>query len=104
MIRAIEQNCARLYEWSVAALHSGVEQTADVVCLQEPPIDRQRFNMRHTAYDRRTKKTVSTTVRNASDLAVDEWMDLSKGGYHDVVVTDVRRRGEKVTTLLNIYD
>jgi len=34
MIRVIQHNCARSYEWTIAALETGVERRADVVCLQ----------------------------------------------------------------------
>jgi hypothetical protein len=31
-------------------------------------------------------------------------MDMRKGANDDVIVTDVRTRGEKVTRIVNIYD
>jgi hypothetical protein len=34
MIRVIQHNCARSYEWTIAALETVVERRADVVCLQ----------------------------------------------------------------------
>jgi hypothetical protein len=37
-------------------------------------------------------------------LALHERTDLKKCGNDDVIVTDVRRRGEKVTRIFNIYD
>jgi len=37
MISVIQHNCARSYEWTIAALETGVKRRADVVCLQEPP-------------------------------------------------------------------
>lgn len=35
---------------------------------------------------------------------VDERIDLSRGANNDVTATDVRRRGEKITRIVNIYD
>jgi hypothetical protein len=35
---------------------------------------------------------------------VDERTDLSRGANDDVIATDVRRRGEKITRIVNIYD
>jgi len=43
-------------------------------------------------------------VRNGSGLATDERTDLSRGTNDDVIVTDVKRRGEKTTMVINIYD
>jgi hypothetical protein len=37
-------------------------------------------------------------------LATDERTDLSRGANDDVIVTDVKRRGEKMTRVINIYD
>jgi len=104
MIEAVQHHCARLYTWTIAALETGVERRAEVVCLQEPPRERKGFEIRHTAYEIRKRKRVWTAVRKESSLAVDERTDLSKGGNDDVKVTDVRRRGEKVTRIVNIYD
>jgi hypothetical protein len=72
--------------------------------LQEPPRERKEFEITHTAHEIRKRKRVWTAVRKGSSLAVDERTDLSKGGNDDVIVTDVRRRGEKVTRIVNIYD
>jgi endonuclease/exonuclease/phosphatase family metal-dependent hydrolase len=104
MIRAIQHNCARSYEGTIAALETGVERRVDVVCLQEPPRERKGFEIMHKADERRKRKRVWMAVRKGSGLAVDERTDLSKGGNDDVIVTDVRRRGEKVTRIVNIYD
>ena len=43
-------------------------------------------------------------VHKGSSLAVDEQTDLSKGANHNVIVTDVRRTGEKVTSFINVKD
>jgi len=37
MNRVIQHDCARLYEWTIAALEMGVEHRADIACSQEPP-------------------------------------------------------------------
>jgi hypothetical protein len=47
---------------------------------------------------------VWTVIRKGSNLAVDEPTDLSRGAHDDVIVTDVRRRGEKITWIVNVYD
>jgi len=104
MIRAIQHNCARSYEWTIAALEVGVERRGDVVCLQEPPSERQGFEIRHTAYGMRKRKRVWMAVRKGTGFAVDERLDLSEGDNDDVIVTGVRRRGEKVPIIVNIHD
>ena len=43
-------------------------------------------------------------IQKGSGLVVDEWTDLSRGANDDVIVTDIRRRGEKITRIVNIYD
>jgi hypothetical protein len=50
------------------------------------------------------KKTVWTAIRKGSGLVVDEQTDLSRGANDDVIATDVRRRGEMITGIVNIYD
>jgi hypothetical protein len=37
-----------------------------------------------------------------SGLVVDKWADLSRGANDDVMVIDVRRRGRKITRIVNI--
>jgi hypothetical protein len=37
-------------------------------------------------------------------LEVDEWTDLSRGANEDDIATDVRRRGESITRIVNVYD
>jgi hypothetical protein len=103
MIRVIQHNCARSYEWTIAALETGFERRADVVCLQEPPRDRGEIGISHSAYDIRKRKRVWTGIRKGSGLVVDERTDLSRGTNDDVVATDVKRRGEKITRIVNIY-
>ena len=102
MIKAIQHNCARSYEWTIAARETGVEHRADVVCLEEPPRERGGIGISHSAYEIRKRKRVWTAIRKGSGLVVDEWTDLSRGANNDVIVTDVRRRGEKITRIVSI--
>jgi len=104
MIRVIQHNCARSYEWTIAALETGVERRADVVCLQEPPRERGGIGISHSAYEVRKRKRVWTAIRRGSGLVVDERTDLSRGANEDVIATDVRRRGERITRIVNVYD
>jgi len=39
-----------------------------------------------------------------SGLEVGERMDFSRGANDNVIVTDVRTRGEKITRIVNVYD
>jgi len=43
-------------------------------------------------------------VRKGSGLATDEWTALSRGANDDVIVTDVKRRGEKMARIINTSD
>jgi hypothetical protein len=103
MIRVIQHNCARSYEWTTAALETGVERSADVVCLQQPLRERGEIGISHSAYDIRERKRVWTAIRKGSGLVVDETTDLRRAANDDVITTDVGRRGEKITTIVNIY-
>ena len=85
-------------------LGTGVERRADVVCLQEPPRDRGEIGISHSAYEIRKRKRVRTVIRKGSGLVVDERTDLSRGANDDVIATDVRKRGEKIMRIVNIYD
>jgi len=104
MIKAIQHNCARSYEWTIAALEMGVEWKADIVCLQEPPSERGGVGISHSAYEIRKRKRVWTAIRKGSGLVVDEHTDLNRVANNDVIVTDVRRRGQKITRIVNVYD
>jgi len=47
---------------------------------------------------------VSTAIHNGSGLVVEEGSDTSSRANEDVIVTDVRRRGEYKTRIINIHD
>jgi len=47
---------------------------------------------------------VWTAQRKESGLVVDEWIDLCRGANDHVIVTDIRRREEKITSIDNDYD
>jgi len=104
MIRVIQHYCARSYEWTIAALETGVERRADVVWLKEPPREKGGIGIRHSAYEISKRKRDWTAIRRGSSLLVDERTDLSRGANDDVIATDVRRRGETITRIVNVYD
>jgi hypothetical protein len=104
MIRVIQHTWARSYKWTIAALETGVEHMPDVVCLQEPPREIGDIGIRHSAYEIRKRRRVWTAILKGSGLVVEERTDLSRGANNDVIATDIRRRGEKVTRIVNIYD
>jgi len=74
------------------------------VCLQEPLRERGEIGISHSAYEIRKRKRVWMAIRKGSGLVVDEQTDLSRGANDDVIATDVRRRGEKIMRIVNIYD
>jgi len=92
------------YEWTIAALETVVKRKADVVYLQEPARERGGVGISHSAYEIRKRKRVWTAIQNGSGPVVDERMDLTRGDNDDVIVTDVRRRGVKITRIVNIHD
>ena len=104
MISVIQHNCARTYEWTIAALEMGVESRADVACLEESTRETGEIGISHSAYEIRKRKRVWMAIPKGSGLVVDEWTDLSRGANDDGIATDVQRRGEKITRIVNIYD
>jgi len=104
MIRVIQHNCAKSYEWTIVALETGVERRADLVCFQEPLRGRGGNGISHLAYEIRKRKRVWMAIRRGSGLVVGEWTDLSRGANEDVITTDIRRRGERIMRIVNVYD
>jgi hypothetical protein len=43
-------------------------------------------------------------IRKGSGLVVDEWKDIRRGANNKVIVTEDRRRGEKITEIVNVYN
>jgi len=72
--------------------------------LQEPPRQKGGVGISHLAYEIRKRKRVWTAIGEGRGLVVDERKDSSRGANDDVIVTDVRRSGEKITRIVNIYD
>ena len=104
MIGVIHHNCTRSYKWTIAALETGVECRVDVVCLEESPRDRGEIGISHSAYEMRKRNRLWTTIQEGSGLVVDERTDVRRGANDDVNAADVRRRGEKIRRIVNVYD
>jgi hypothetical protein len=104
MIRVIQHNYARSYDWRIAALQMGVERRADVMRFQQPTSEGGGIGISHSAYERRQRKTLWTAIRRGSGLVVVEWTDFSRGAKKDLIATDVRRKGEKFTWIANVED
>jgi hypothetical protein len=104
MHSVIQHNCARSFKWTIAVLESGVECSADEVCLQEPPRAKGGIGISHSAYEIRKRKRVWTAIRGGSCLVVHERTDICRGANDVVIATDVRRRWETITRIVNIYD
>jgi hypothetical protein len=100
----ILHNCARSYEWTIAALEMGVERRADVECSYEPPRETEGIGTSHSAYLIRKWESVWTARRRGSGLVVDQRMYVNRGVNEDVIATDVRRRGERITMIVNVND
>jgi len=86
----------------MAALETGVERKADVVSLQQPPSEKEGVGICHPAYDIRIKKRFCTAVRRRSGFATNKWTDFSKNTLSDLIVVDIKRRGDNMTRIVNI--
>jgi exonuclease III len=104
MFSVIQLNCAMSYEWTIAALETGVERRADVVCLQEPLTEKGGIRISHSATEIRKRKRIWTAIRRRSGVVVDQRTDLSRGGNNGVIATDVRMRVETITRIVNFYN
>jgi hypothetical protein len=85
-------------------LGMGVKCKADVVCSQEPQRERGDVGISHLADEIRQSKRVWTAIGKGTGLVVDERTDVSRGANDDIIVTDLRSKGEKITRIVNIYD
>lgn len=104
MFTMIQHNCARSYGWTMALLEMGVEQEADVVCLQEPTRERAGIGINHWADDIRTRKREWSVVPKGSSLTMTQRTDLSKNAGDNVIDVDINMMGEKMIRIINIYD
>jgi hypothetical protein len=52
----------------------------------------------------RKRIRVLTTIQRGSSLVVDERTDFSRSANEDVIATDVRRTGESIMRIINVYD
>jgi len=103
-MRVIQHRCARLYEWTIAALAKAVDCRTDVVCLQEPLRDRGGVGINHTAYEIRKRNRVWMAIRKGSGLLVEQRTGSNWGANDNVIVTDVSRSGENIPRIVNIDD
>jgi len=76
----------------------------DVLGLQEPLSERGEIRISHSAYEIGKRTRVSTAIWKGSSLVAGERTGLSRGAHDDVLATDVGRRGEKITWIVNIQD
>ena len=71
MIRAIQHNRTRSYEWTMEALETGVDRTPDLVHLPKLPGENERFGISHPAYGMRKQMTdwiiLSMEISHAMD-------------------------------------
>ena len=80
----------------------GVERKADVVRLQEPPRERRGIGISHSVYEIRKRNRVWAAIRRGSGLVVDERTYLSRVANKDVIATDIRRRVERITRIVDV--
>lgn len=72
--------------------------------MQEPPRERKAVGIIYSAYTIGKGERVWMTIQKWSGLVVDEQTELNRGANHDVIVTDIRRRGDKITRIVIIYN
>jgi hypothetical protein len=58
----------------------------------------------HPGYNIRKRKSLWAAVRKGSGFATNERTNLSKNALGDIIVFDIKRRGDKMTRIVNIYD
>jgi len=86
MIRVIQLNCARSYQWTIVALETAVKRRADRVCVLDPPREKGGIGISHGPSKITTRKRVWTARWKGSGLVVDERTDYSRGANDDVLL------------------
>jgi len=81
-----------------------VDRKADLGLLQELLWAEGRIGISHPVYEIRKRKRVWTAVCKGSGLATDERTDLGGGANNNFMMTDVNRRGERMTRIINVYN
>jgi hypothetical protein len=76
----------------------------DIAWLQEPPREKGGIGISYSAYKMTTRKRDHKAIQRESNLVVHEQNDLSKGVNDDVIATEVRRIGEMIRKIVNVYD
>jgi len=64
----------------------------------------KKIGISHSAYVIRQSKRVWMAIWRGRGLVFDEQTDLSRGANEDVIATDIRRRGERIPRIINVYD
>jgi hypothetical protein len=88
----------------MATRETGVDRKVDWVLLQEPLWEKCRIRISEPGYEIRKRTSVWTAVGKGSGLPTEEPTDVSSGVKDDVMVTDVKTRGKKLTRIINVYD
>ena len=82
----------------------GVEWKVDVVCLQDPPRDREGHRISHSACHPRERNMVWMAVRKGSNLTTDEPTNLRTNAGDGIIFVDIKWRAEKMIRIVNIDD
>jgi len=114
-MRIIQHNCRKAYPVTIAALEAGLSLKADIVCLQEPYIDRE---FRHGGFlihwpekaEQRNKRVAIAIRRDLTDqMNIEARTDLINHPY--IMALDVweleespQRSPKRRTRLVNCYD
>jgi len=90
--------------WTMTALETGVDRKADLVLLKERPVEKGRIGISNLAYENTKQKRLWMAVRKRSGRTTDECTVLTRGPHDDIMVTDMKRIGEMITRIINVYD
>jgi len=66
------------------------------------PWEKGRIRFSHPVYEIRKEQRVWMAVPKGSGLAMNEQSDISRGANDHFTVTNVTRRGKKMTRILNV--
>jgi len=84
-------------------LDTAVKCQAYLVCLERAKSEREDIGISPSPYEITKRKSVSTVISEGSCLVDQDESDLLKVANNDVIVTHVRRRGEKTTRMVNVW-
>jgi ribonuclease HI len=104
MLKVFQHNCRKSPEALVACLESALQDSADVVLLQEPPVvSQERYRQRHPGFNIVFAQRTATAFRVNTRWKWTARTDLDAVAEGDAQVWDLQRGTARIR-IANVYD